>query len=222
MSVPLTTKEAKRLVVECLGARLGPEFVFKKADECFLRRTAAGADLLFVGFWAYPPKFVFSVTPAVRIDEIETLYRQVFAPQLPTGASLSKSVTVLTQLWRLDGPTRSERDVPLPDSGSPYYFPFTDRASLQGVVDSLESRLEGQVARFYGGLRSTAEAHAALNIEGLDTSNSRIFHGIVAAYLADREGRRSYAARYRDELTQWPAPDQERFRCAVERLEALD
>lgn len=40
--------------------------------------------------------------------------------------------------------------------------------------------------------------------------------------MADRPGRRALATRYAAELTTWPAVDKERFRVAVQKLEAME
>src|SRR5689334_17049791 len=109
-------REAQKILDRKIAAVLGPDF--REPGEGFVRRFKGGADFLFTGFWAYPPHFVFTATPAVRLDVVEKLFRRVFDVDL-------KQTTVATELWRFDRPTRPAMHVPLPNSGSPYYFTFT-------------------------------------------------------------------------------------------------
>jgi hypothetical protein len=207
-------REALELAEHHLGLALGPDF--RKSTEGFTRRFEDGFDALFVGFWAYPPDFVFTVTPAVRLNAVEKLYHQAF------DTDFKKTTTVLTNLWRFDGPARPAAYVPLPNSGSPYFFTFTDEESARQAVARLRPRLVNQVLPFYEGLRSASDVHRALNVDLLDTSNDRMFHGLVAAFMADGPGWRALAKRYAAALAEWPAADRARFRVAVERLEAME
>jgi hypothetical protein len=209
----MNRREAQKVLDRKIAAVLGPEF--RPPGEGFVRRFKGGADFLFVGFWVYPPHFVFSATPAVRLDVVEKLFRRVFDVDI-------KQTTVCTELWRFDSPTRPAMHVPLPNSGSPYFFTFTDEATAGQVVDQLRPRLSKTILPYYERIRTAADAHRALNVEMLDTGIGRISHGLVAAFLADKSGWRDVAVRYAAELAAWSPADQERFRVAVERLAAME
>src|SRR5688500_17445570 len=136
----MNKREALDTVNQHLASVLGPAFALRRSyDGAFVRPFAGGLDLLFVGFWGYPPHFVFAVTPAVRLDAVGKLCHRVF------DTEFKAPTTVSTHLWRLDGPARPAVDVPLPNSGSPYYLTFTDADSARQAVEQLQPRLLNKV-----------------------------------------------------------------------------
>lgn len=212
----MKASEARRLISTALGDVFGPAgFVYRKSDEAFVRTFVGRCHFVHVGFWSYPPSQVFSLAPAVRIDAIEELCNDISSTP---PRYRQKTASLRVQIWKLAGMEKPVHDVPLPGFGSPFYYAFSSEHDVSTAVNSVDPVVHDLVLPFFDQYCDIASVNRAINHEGLDTSNGRILHGLIAAHLARDPEYLDILSRYQKEMEAWPANDRELFRKAVEYL----
>ncbi|HET6384900.1 MAG TPA: hypothetical protein VFJ58_16015 [Armatimonadota bacterium] len=102
---------------------------------------------------------------------------------------------------------------PFAGSGAPFYYKVTSESESAETVDTVETVLRDPVLPFFERCHDLESVNRGINHDGLDTSNGRILHGLMAARLArDRE----YAAilsRHLAPLPHFPLQYQRQDRC---------
>lgn len=209
--------DARNLLRAKLLPVINPAFKAKKSEFTFAR-TVDGLyqETTIAFYWSYAPDWVFSAIPSVTIYSIQKLYSEVFDDD-----SGMQTPTVSCSLWKMDGKPEHEFDVPLPHA-SPYFFTFCNEASLNVAIHEFRPIYHRCIEPFYEKVKSVEDAHRLLNVDILDTTQARMFRGLVAAYLADKPNWLNFAAKYSEALKAWPEFHQKRFHIAVERLKERD
>jgi hypothetical protein len=203
-------KEYRKLLNDLLLKQLDNSFKVEKTKERLVRKREIGSNVIYVALWNHSPDFVFSLTPAITIDPIETLFRDVFSV-------VSKDThTLMTQLWRFDRLDKPHDYLPWTNAGSPYFWAFHSEATLRQGVECCLGYLE-KCLLLFDKVTSVADAHRALNIEKWDTTSTYRSHGLVAAFLA-REDWSRIGASYQLELCDWTQSDQDAYAKAIARL----
>lgn len=212
----MNSAEARKAIVSSLGEIFEPAgFAYKKSKEAFVRSSPHGRQFVFVGFWSYPPSYVFSMTAAVRVDVIEDVYNEIAG--IP-GINPKSTTSLNVQLWKLAGMTKPDADVPIPNSKAPFYYTICSVDDMARVQSSTASVARDLLFPFFSAYQDVAAVNRAINHEGLDTSSSRMLRGIIAAHLARDHDYAEIVARYRKEMEAWPPYDRELFSRVVETL----
>lgn len=214
----MNSAEARRRIGEALEGLLKIDgFVYRARQEGLVKAIPGGRQLLFMGFWSYSPLFVFSLVPAVRIDAIAELWAKI------TNLSdryRPETVSLTAQLWKLAGMEKPIHDVPVPSFGCPFYYNFSSEEEFSRALEAVTPVVHDLVQPFFAQYRDVASVNRAINHDGLDTSNGRIFQGLIAARLARDPEYEGIAARYRQEMEAWSANDRQLFEKALEYLAA--
>ncbi len=204
----MTKTEVKQMLFAAVDAAVHFEgFRGRKSDLTFTRPIAGGRQSLAVALWDFAPRFEFTASMGVRLDEVESLIHP-FAGTDPRYQA--ETLTSLTQLEFLGVEETS------PNQGAK--FGGETEAELKTAADRLVAILVERVLPFFDEYRDLAALDRGLNPEGIesamppiwpvdrsrfDDSNEpyRQMHGIAVAYLNRNPRLPALIEAYRGQLT---------------------
>jgi hypothetical protein len=198
--------EVRGLLYDKLGETLTVAgFRLRKADEAFVRKVGGGLDRVYVPLWDYNPVFQFSVTAAIRIDAVEELFHRCSGAPPPYQ---KQSSTTLTQLSYF---------------GQPAELEATSPAEVTAAAVRLAPVITGQILPFFDRYNDVAALDRSLNgggDPGLDSTQlpSRALHWVAIGHLAGNPGVKQIAARFAEEMREFPETERARLDCLLAEL----
>lgn len=181
--------EIQSLIYEGLGEILShTDFRLKKSEGGFVRKIPQGRQALVVSLIDYKPKFIFSLTACIRLDEVENILHQFSGSPAKCH---SMSYTTMTQLEYFTGITPSE-------------FSVTTEAEVSSALGGLAGIVEEKIVPCFDECQDVRALNQMVNS---DPANGVPFdstqppwgaaHAIIVARLAEHGDLDQLIAKYR-------------------------
>jgi hypothetical protein len=205
MSESLSKPHIRKRYQERLDRILVPEG-FKFSGGHYRRKIPSGSQTLSLAIFDYRPRFEFTVSLGIRIDEVEDFLVPF------TGVREEDRRTTLTTLTQLD------HFIPATDPGRGVLYKCTSEVELQNGLQQLAELVEARIVPFfhhYNSLEAVASGLNPIGAEFLDrpiwpidhsrfdgsTEPYRAMHGIAVAFLTKDPRLPNLINAYRGQLS---------------------
>lgn len=201
--------EVQALLYQGMGAFLrSPEFRLVKSDGAFVHKTTSGIQKIFVPLYDYNPKFVFSATVGIRVDEVESIFNRF------SGADSKGQKLTLTSITQLVHFTK----------GNPKDYAVSSPEEIARALGELSILVTERIIPFLDSHRTIAELDAAMNSESptdFDSSMplARAMHGAILAKLNKNSRYGEIVQRFSSELERFHAQERGRFERLISFLD---
>lgn len=218
----MTKTEVRQMLRERLGAAVAAEG-FRARRDVFVRPIPGGCQSLAVALWDHAPRFEFSVSMGIRLEEVEDLVNPFAGTEAKYRAETLTSLTQLEFLGLTSTPGLGVR------------FGGDDDASLTRAAQALTEVVTERVLPFFERYHDLRTVEAGLNPPGseelrtprlrsdrsrFDDSNEpyRAMRGIATAYLVGQDNLPALIEAYRGQLSQMVPEIRSKFEALAEFL----